>query len=901
MTNIDPFASSAPSAIPAEPAIGSGFGRMGGVDDSSRKARKSVEDNTRSSIALRVAMALLTKGINALVSSLKNGQNPSVGGGSNSYIKTISTTLSGGGDPPEGTTAAMRSSGGMPISPGKFGAATFLSSAFSAAGAAVGARVDRGYNYSLAADKMSVLYQQMTGMSQQGVQDAFRYPLTNYRLGGGESINTLLQMQAQTGLVAAKQAAGFEALRTATGYGFTAGDMTSMATAMASPEVVNRMFMTTGMSMIGVGGKQNSMMDVIQRLVQKTGLTDEKVLKGAFLPGSVSRQQLRFMGLPEDMQNMVLQYAQENVAFKQKGGTGMYDPSKKEDRARMGIEEAFATQREETDRVKMLREENFYNRQADNFADMEKITQKLTETFGKLEEKLSGILGTGISGGGLTRTAGGIMQAIGTGLMFTGNPFGIGAGLALMAGGAAFGSGGIGGDPVPSEKGNSDLVIPAYRGKTTLSKVKSSAGFRGMHPKMQERVASMIIASGGRVGFGEGLRSSATQEKMFRDRYRKAQPGEKADATWNGESYVHVKGAAAAPPGKSMHEIGLAADLTGDMEWIKQNAHRFNLRSFHDVNNEPWHVQPNELPGSRSEYHKQGSAWGGGPAGTAPSSDSTYELGGRGEQEEAGGGSSSSSGGILSTFSGMSQGEILAAAIDMNRASFLGGTGSGTTAKANRGAGNLTYSSSESVTVPTGGGKISPNGMVALLRRHGYSGSDLQKALGISWRESRWDPRAFNPKNRDLSYGLFQINMKGDLGPARRKRSNLSNNEQLFDPETNVRVARQMLDESNGEWRPWRTNMKVPGTEMNGWKSPITNMAAAASVIRDVDRSGDPMPNVSSRGGSTTVVHGGNNITIAPVININGGSDAYRDMAYVARECGRLLKAETDIVMMRSS
>lgn len=882
-----------------EPSIAGGnLGSSARASESSRRNRDAVNANTVVLRALATAISSLVRVFgNAARGTGAAGASPANG----NYANAINPTMSGAGNAPQGTTAAMRAASAgdqPPMSPGKAAGLSFLGSAFSAIGAGISGRIERGYDYSLAADKMSVLYQQMTGKSQQGVQDAYRYGLTNYRLGGGDSVNTLLQMQAQTGLIAQKQAAGFEALRTATGYGYSAGDMTSMATALASPDVVNRMFMTTGVSMIGIGGEQNSMMDVVQKLVQRTGLTDPNVLKGAFLPGSVTRQQLRFMGLPEDMQNMVLQYAQENATFKEKGGKGMYDPSKREDRTRMGIEESFATQKEETDRVKMLREENFYNRQADNFADMERVTQSLTKTFGKLEDELRKVLGAGISGGSITKSLSGIGMAAGMGLTMVAPEFGI----PLMAISALFG-GSLGGDPVPSAKGNSDLVIPAYKGKTTLSKVKASSSFKGLHPKMQERVLSMIVASGGRVGFGEGLRSSATQEKMFRDRYRKAQPGEKPDATWNGEAYVHVKGAAAAPPGKSMHEIGLAADLTGDMEWIKQNAHKFNLRSFYDVNNEPWHVQPSELPGSRSEYQKQGSQWGGGPAGAASYGNSTYEGGGRGELEEAGGGTQSAGGegAMLSTFSGMSQGEILEAVTEMNRASFLGGTNSGTAARNTRGAGGLSYSTSESVTMPTGGGKISANGMVALLRRHGYSGSDLQKALGISWRESRWDPRAFNPRNKDLSYGLFQINMKGDLGPSRRKKSNLSNNEELFDPETNVRVARQMLDESHGEWRPWRKNMKVAGSEMDGWKSPITDMSKAAAVISSVDRSGDPMPNIASRGGSTTVVHGGNNITIAPVININGGSDVYRDMAYVARECSRLLKSETDIVMMRSS
>src|SRR5882672_1443020 len=70
-------------------------------------------------------------------------------------------------------------------------------------------------------------------------------------------------------------------------------------------------------------------------------------------------------------------------------------------------------------------------------------------------------------------------------------------------------------------------------------------------------------------------------------------------------------------------------------------------------------------------------------------------------------------------------------------------------------------------------------------------------AAAIGLAESGGNPTAHNGNagTGDDSYGIMQINMLGSLGPSRRAQFGLSNNTDLFDPLTNMRVAVAM---SNG-------------------------------------------------------------------------------------------------------
>ncbi len=95
--------------------------------------------------------------------------------------------------------------------------------------------------------------------------------------------------------------------------------------------------------------------------------------------------------------------------------------------------------------------------------------------------------------------------------------------------------------------------------------------------------------------------------------------------------------------------------------------------------------------------------------------------------------------------------------------------------------------------------------LVLLLETVGFEGSGLKKAWSIAKRESNGRPLAYNGNRNtgDSSYGLFQINMLGDLGPERLEKFSLKSNKELFDPVTNAEITYYMTN-GGSDWSAWK-------------------------------------------------------------------------------------------------
>jgi len=95
--------------------------------------------------------------------------------------------------------------------------------------------------------------------------------------------------------------------------------------------------------------------------------------------------------------------------------------------------------------------------------------------------------------------------------------------------------------------------------------------------------------------------------------------------------------------------------------------------------------------------------------------------------------------------------------------------------------------------------------LVELLRTVGFEGKALKTAWAIAKRESNGRPMAYNGNRRtgDSSYGIFQINMLGELGIDRKEKFDLRSNILLFDPVVNAEITYFMTN-GGTDWSAWR-------------------------------------------------------------------------------------------------
>lgn len=133
-----------------------------------------------------------------------------------------------------------------------------------------------------------------------------------------------------------------------------------------------------------------------------------------------------------------------------------------------------------------------------------------------------------------------------------------------------------------------------------LDGLRRSELFKHLHPEFQDRTLDMFEDDPtGLLGVGSSARTRERALQMYND-YKAGR-----------------RSAPAGHPDRTYHTIKrdgrcYAIDFVGPLSWMNRNAHVYGIRHFGNVNREPWHGQPIELPTACSASF-QGTAlrdWG---------------------------------------------------------------------------------------------------------------------------------------------------------------------------------------------------------------------------------------------------------------------------------------------------
>lgn len=304
-----------------------------------------------------------------------------------------------------------------------------------------------------------------------------------------------------------------------------------------------------------------------------------------------------------------------------------------------------------------------------------------------------------------------------------------------------------------------------------------------LNPDFAQRLMQLIAASHGMIRITSGYRDNALQAKL----YEQAKVNHPDDP-----------GKWVAPPGKSNHNKGLAADLAGDMGLAHQLAPQFGL--YFPMSWENWHIEPISTsdpnsPGNDPAAYTTSPYGDPNPTVQDRSQDTAYwaanivnSLTGTPDPLGVGGGSASD------TLPGVD----FSKQPDAQSAAASGG----------------------STTFTTGKGAADPSQIYAGLRAQGVDPVHAAALVAIASRESGFSPTAHNGNRGtgDDSYGLFQINLLGGQHSAYSP-------QMLSTTEGSIQAAADLV--KSGGLQPWGGYKGVSWS--HGVSSDGLNTAVAAS------------------------------------------------------------------------
>lgn len=189
--------------------------------------------------------------------------------------------------------------------------------------------------------------------------------------------------------------------------------------------------------------------------------------------------------------------------------------------------------------------------------------------------------------------------------------------------------------------------------------------------------------------------------------------------------------------------------------------------------------------------------------------------------------------------------------------------------------------------------------IVVLARQAGLSEENAIIASAVAMGESGGNERQITKDSDDESYGLWQINMLGSMGPTRRALYNLRSNNDLLDPVVNARVMSE-ISKQGRNWAPWGayTNgsykafmpktssgrAKLLGKLLGGISGAVDDARAAGGAVVDVATSASQLVDAIQRSATwmaqpknwvrVAYVGGGGVLVVAALVGVINSTQA---------------------------